>query len=98
MKKCNCRSYFKEVLISGTVCYKNGYPVKNAIVFLEAFFPYKSHGFPVKYYKKLCGYTATNYNGEFYCLIYDTRYYYKIKVFNNKCNKLNNVSCNIRLY
>lgn len=97
MKNYNCRSYLKRVLVKGTVCYKDGSPIKNAIVFFEAFFPYKHYGLPVKYYKNFCGYTITNCNGEFYCLIHDIRYYYKIKIFKNKYNNISNVSCSIHL-
>lgn len=93
MKNYNCSSYLKRVLVRGNVCLKDGSPIKNAIVFLEAFFPYKYYGHQVKYYKKYCGNTITNCNGEFYCLIYDIRYYYKIKVFDNKCNNICNVKC-----
>jgi hypothetical protein len=80
MKSCN------RVLINGKVCYRNGNPVKNAIVILEAFLPHSD-------YKKFCGYTLTNCNGEFCCLIYNKRYYYKLKVFNNEC--LSNEDCSI---
>lgn len=97
MKNYNYKSYFKEVIIRGKVCYENGYPVQNAVVFLEAYFPYKNRSNQIKYHKKFCGYTTTNYNGEFYCFIYDIRYYYKIKVFNNKLNKVKNLSYRICL-
>jgi len=97
MKNYNCRYYLKRVAVQGTVCYRNGSPVKNAIVFLEAFFPCKYHRFPVKFHKKCCGYTTTNFNGEFAFLICNTRYYYKIKVFDNTGADRSDVSCSIHL-
>jgi hypothetical protein len=92
MKNYNYSSYLKRVLVKGNVVYKNGSPIKNAIVFLEAFFPYKSYGLPVKFYKKYCGYTTTNCKGGFCYLICDIRCYYKIKVFDSKCNNVRNIS------
>lgn len=97
MNNYNCRYYLKRVALNGTVCYENGSPVKNAIIFLVAFFPCKHYGFPVKFHKKCCGYTTTNLNGQFGFVIYDTRCYYKIKVFDNIGTKTNDICCNIRL-
>jgi protocatechuate 3,4-dioxygenase beta subunit len=97
MRNYNCNFYLKEVLVRGNVCYKSGKPVKNAIVYLEAFLPYKCYRCKIKYYKKYCGYTITNRNGRFYFLIHDTRYYYRIKVFDNKCKNVSSVSCSINL-
>lgn len=97
MKNYNYRSYLKRVLVNGKVCYENGSPIENAIVFLEAFFPYiyhdKYYRFSIKYDKKYCGYAITNRKGEFCFPIHDTRYYYKIKVFNNTCTNMNSVNC-----
>ena len=88
---------YRSVLVNGNVCYKNRSPIKNAIVFLEAFFPYKYYGISIKYYKKYCGYTITNCKGKFYFLIYDTRCYYKIKVFDNVCTNIDSANCCINL-
>jgi hypothetical protein len=97
MKNYNCRCYLKNVLIKGNVCYDNGSPIKNAIVFLEAFFSYKYNGYPIIYYKKKCGQTITNSKGNFCFLIYDTRCYYKIKVFHNTCADMNRFNCCVNL-
>lgn len=78
------KSYnYKSVLINGSVYYKDGKPVHNAIVILEAYVPYKFCRASIKYCRKHCGSTITNCRGKFYFIIHDTRYYYKIKVINN---------------
>lgn len=87
----------KSVLINGSVCYKDGCPIKDAIVFLEAYIPYKYHGVSIKYCRKYCGSTITNFKGKFHFLIYDTRFYYKIKVFNNEYMNKDSINCCINL-
>lgn len=92
------KSYnLKSVLINGSVCYKDGCPIKNVIVFLEVYVPYKYHGTSIKYCRKYCGSTITNFNGKFHFLIYDTRFYYKIKVFNNAYMNKHSINCCINL-
>ena len=96
-KNYNTSSFIKKVLIKGNVCYKDRSPVENAIVFLEAFVPDKDYEVPSKYYKGCCDYTNTDCNGEFCFVVYDTRYYYKIKVWDNGCTSEDNENFTIHL-
>lgn len=92
----------KSILLKGRVCYENGSPVPSAKVMLEAFFPNNQDRSEAKYSTKDCGYTFSNHNGEFCCLIYNTKCYYKIKViknmvFNEESNYIDNENYNIYL-
>jgi hypothetical protein len=95
MKNYNYRPNFKSVLVKGRVCYENGEPTPNAKVILEALLPHKQDGCEVKYNKKYCGNTVTNYNGEFCCLIYNTQCYYKLKVIKNIVLKEEDINMDI---
>lgn len=91
MKTYNFNYYLKKVLINGSVCYENGKPIKNAIVFLDVFSPQEYDGHNVKYCKMRCGYTVTNCMGKFHLYVFDVGYYYKITVFDNKDNNVKTI-------